>query len=216
MFKDQDHLKISRFSSIFDQLCQPSNHNMMRQRAAGPIHLSGDLEKDVLPHHSPPDTDNEDKARRSKNGRKIKYALLGVLATLATMHLLSSGPFFPLPRPQPKTTPDFIKAGLARCEEVRTMPPDTSNFAKDRTMSDRFEVGTKSVLLSNGTLWTGAQNGEEVIYGGSVLLKNGVIFKIGKHSDVMTDVQALLEKEEVETIDLEGKWVTPGIVDTHS
>ena len=96
------------------------------------------------------------------------------------------------------------------------MPPDTSNFAKDRTMSDRFEVGTKSVLLSNGTLWTGAQNGEEVIYGGSVLLKNGVIFKIGKHSDVMTDVQALTEKDEVETIDLEGKWVTPGIVDTHS
>jgi hypothetical protein len=191
----------------------------MRQRA-GPIYLSGnDFEKDVLPHHNPSDAeaDTEEKSRRSKNGRKIKYALLGVLTTLATMHLLSSGPFFPLPRPQPKTTPDLIKAGLARCEEVRTMPPDTSSFAKDRTVSDRFEVGTKSVLLSNGTVWTGAENGEEVIYGGSVLLKNGVVWKVGKHDDVMAEMQAegLFQEEEVETIELDGKWLSPGIVDTH-
>ena len=188
----------------------------MRQRA-GPIHLSGnDLEKDTLPQHNEV-SDTESKSRRDDHGRKFKYALLGVLATLATMHLLSSGPFFPLPRPQPKSAPDFIKAGLARCDEVRSMPPDTSSFAKDRTISDRFEVGTKPVLLSNGTLWTGADNGEQVIYGGSVLLKNGIVWKIGKHADVLAEMttEGLLGDDEVETIELDGKWVSPGIVDMH-
>lgn len=190
----------------------------MRQRT-GPIHLSGsDLEKDALPHRittSP--VEDEDKSRGNKNGRKIKYALLGVLATLATMHLLTTGPFFPLPKPQPKATPDFVQAGLMRCEEIRTMPPDTSSFAKDRKISDRFEEGTKPVLLSNGTLWTGGENGEEVIYGGSVLLKNGIVWKIGKHADVLAEMKAegLLQDEEVETVELDGKWVSPGIVDTH-
>ena len=183
----------------------------MRQRT-GPIHLSGDLEKDVSNETVVPEDDS--KHRKSKPDRRMLYA---VLATLAVMSYLSvRGPFFPLPRPSHPANGDMIKQGLERCEEVRSMPPDTSNFAKDRTMSDRYEPGTRPVLLNNGTLWTGDDNGEQVICGGSILLKNGIIWKIGKHKDVIKEMEAEgLRDDEIETVELSGKWVTPGIVDTH-
>jgi hypothetical protein len=160
-------------------------------------------------------TSSDSPRRNSGRGKKdLRMVLFGVLATLATMTLITStGPFFPLPRPAPKPIKEFIKSGLERCEEVRMMPPDTTHFRDNRTVSDRYEHGTKSILLSNGTIWTGGDDGEEIIYGGSVLLKNGVVHKVGKHEELMSSLKG--GKEDYEVVQLDGKWVTPGIVDTH-
>jgi len=179
------------------------------------VNLSGDPEKDAFNDHGLPEDDSKHRKRRTARG--FRQVLFGVLATLGVLNYLNlTGPFFPLPRPSHPANGEMIKQGLERCEEVKSMPPDTTNFSKNRTMSDRYETGTKPVLLSNGTLWTGDDNGEQIIYGGSVLLKNGIIWKIGKHKDVLKEIEADgLKDDDFETVELSGKWVTPGIVDTH-
>jgi hypothetical protein len=183
----------------------------MRQRT-GPVHLSGDLEKDAFKETV--DSDDDSKRRKSRTDRGLRLVPFAVLAWFAVWNL--TGPFFPLPRPSHPANGHMIKQGLERCEEVKSMPPDTTNFAKERTMSDRYESGTRPVFLSNGTIWTGDDNGEQVIYGGSVLLKNGIIWKIGNHKDVLKEMEVEgLKDDEIETVELSGKWVTPGIVDTH-
>ncbi|MFQ6052125.1 MAG: amidohydrolase family protein [Candidatus Hydrothermarchaeota archaeon] len=61
-----------------------------------------------------------------------------------------------------------------------------------------------SLLLKNGNIIT--ISGEN-IEGGDILIKKGKIVKIGKNIQVKPDIQV---------IDLQGKWVMPGIIDSHS
>ncbi|EJD04405.1 composite domain of metallo-dependent hydrolase [Fomitiporia mediterranea MF3/22] len=105
-----------------------------------------------------------------------------------------------------KLPPDaeFIRA---RCENLKIPPgpPRTFHF---RTSSERFVPGTKATLVKNATIWTGNVDGKEVVKG-DVLLDKGLIKAVGSGIDI-TDL------DEVVTIDAEGGWVTPGIVDLHS
>jgi imidazolonepropionase-like amidohydrolase len=61
----------------------------------------------------------------------------------------------------------------------------------------------KPLLLRNGTIITVSG---ETIPGGDVLVRNGKIAEIGKG----------LTAPDAETIDLAGRWVMPGIIDSHS
>ena len=60
------------------------------------------------------------------------------------------------------------------------------------------------VLIRNATIMTAA--GQE-IQGGSILLRNGRIVAVGTNVDAPSDATV---------VDGTGKWVTPGVIDTHS
>ncbi|EIW67430.1 hypothetical protein TREMEDRAFT_11883, partial [Tremella mesenterica DSM 1558] len=108
--------------------------------------------------------------------------------------------------------PQYIKEGIKQCEVISRPPPSHKPFTSRRTRSDRFVPGTRAVWLKNATLWTGEQDGEQVIYGADVLLDGGVIRKVGKGSEFVKMAKEL----DAEQVQLNGAWVTPGIVDVHS
>ena len=120
---------------------------------------------------------------------------------------------FPFPS-RPTVTPPFISEGLKQCEIITRSPPNPKPFTGKRKTSDRYAAGTRAVLLKNATLWTGENDGEEVLRGASVLLDRGVIHRIGGDDLVALANSASLQS--VEAIELHGAWVTPGIVDLHS
>jgi len=66
------------------------------------------------------------------------------------------------------------------------------------------EAMEKSLLLKNGNIITVAG---ETIEGGEILIKGGKIAKVGKDLKV---------EPQPEILDLDGKWVMPGIIDSHS
>jgi hypothetical protein len=97
------------------------------------------------------------------------------------------------------TTPDFVTRGLAKCEAIKLMPPDTTSFRVNRTVSDRFEPNNaKPNLLKNATVWTGGDNGEEVLFGASIYLKGGVVVSVGTEKEVRRQVADHAEEVDVE------------------
>ncbi|CAK5283111.1 unnamed protein product [Mycena citricolor] len=98
---------------------------------------------------------------------------------------------------------------LARCRTLhaKPVPPGPEYYA--RRQSDRFEPGTRAVLLRNATIWTGRADGLEVVRG-DMLMDGGVIVSVG---DVPA---ALLVAGEYDVLDVAGAWVTPGLVDMHA
>ncbi|KZV62706.1 carbohydrate esterase family 9 protein, partial [Peniophora sp. CONT] len=101
---------------------------------------------------------------------------------------------------------------LARCRALDVTPAPPRNFYR-RDSSDRAVEGTKPVLIQNARIWTGANNGTEVVEG-DVFIDKGIIKGVGhlgrKH------IQSLKEKHDIVVLDAEGAWLTPGIVDPHS
>ncbi|KAJ7607296.1 hypothetical protein DFH06DRAFT_1380161 [Mycena polygramma] len=87
----------------------------------------------------------------------------------------------------------------------------TPDFIASRATqgSDRFVEGTPPVLIRNAKILTGARNGTEVVYG-DILLDNGVVLGVGYIPS------ALRQRANLQIIDADGKWVSPGIVDAHS
>jgi cytosine/adenosine deaminase-related metal-dependent hydrolase len=79
-------------------------------------------------------------------------------------------------------------------------------------MSDRFVEGTSHVWIRNATIWTGRVQGLEVIQG-DVFLMNGIIRAIG-HVDLQS-IGLSLDRDEIETLDAHGAFVTPGYVFPH-
>ncbi|KAJ7769202.1 hypothetical protein DFH07DRAFT_807206 [Mycena maculata] len=68
----------------------------------------------------------------------------------------------------------------------------------------------RPVLIRNATLWTSANNGTDVARGGDVLLDKGLIIALGSIPVHLT------RPANLEIVDAQGKWITPGIVDAHS
>ncbi|KAJ7931230.1 carbohydrate esterase family 9 protein [Mycena leptocephala] len=93
-----------------------------------------------------------------------------------------------------------------QCTALGPGPPD--NF-HSRTESDRFVKGTKPTIIRNATIWTGLDDGKEVIQG-DILIDKGLIKK------VWSDSVDLRSYANVEVLDAAGAWVSPGIVDLHS
>ncbi len=63
------------------------------------------------------------------------------------------------------------------------------------------------LALTNATLIT--MSGEEIIDGGTIILKNNRIEKVGKSNEIEIP-------EDAREIDLKGKFILPGFVDTHA
>lgn len=123
---------------------------------------------------------------------------------------------FPWPS-EPETLPPFVHEGMKRCEQIRRPPPSPEPATEKRTQSDRYVKGTRPVWLKNATLWTGEDDGKEVRYGADVWLEGGVVRKIGSKKDFDDLLEAAKDKgDKVDEVDLDGAWVTPGIVDLHS
>ncbi|KAH9855025.1 composite domain of metallo-dependent hydrolase [Lenzites betulinus] len=97
---------------------------------------------------------------------------------------------------------------LRQCAGLHAVPGPPSDF-RERERSDRFEQGTRPTLLKNATLWTGARNGSEIVYG-DIFLDNGLVRGIGYIPE------ALYADRDVDVVDAHGAWVTPGIVDIHT
>lgn len=100
---------------------------------------------------------------------------------------------------------------VARCRQLRLTPEDHLKSRGVRTQSDRYVPGTKPVLLRHGKIWTGEANGTDLVHG-DILLDKGLIKSVGHLS--LRELDAL--RDDLVTIDLNGKWVTPGLVDMHS
>ncbi|KAI0355379.1 composite domain of metallo-dependent hydrolase [Trametes cingulata] len=97
---------------------------------------------------------------------------------------------------------------LSRCASLRAVPGPSADFLA-RDSSDRFEPGTRPTLIKNVTLWTGARNGTEIVYG-DILLDKGLVRGIG---DIP---EAFYADHDTDVVDAKGGWVTPGLVDLHT
>ena len=101
----------------------------------------------------------------------------------------------------------------AICKSIRTPAgPPQSFCTATRTENDRFVPGTPPVLLRNATIWTGARNGTEVVYG-DVLLDKGLVVAVGY---IPPNLLESVGRPELTVLDVGGAWVTPGLVDLHS
>ena len=93
---------------------------------------------------------------------------------------------------------------LDRCAAIRTIPGPPSDFL-GREESDRFEPGTNATLIRNASIFTGLNNGTDVLRG-DILLDGGIIKAIGEiPGGVLKGI------ENLTTVDANGAWVTPGL-----
>ncbi|KAJ7485567.1 amidohydrolase-domain-containing protein [Mycena latifolia] len=140
--------------------------------------------------------------------RARRTRLLPLLAFLFASNFLVFHVFFRPQSEQLTTLPLHAETTLARCRalDVKPAPPPSFNL---RTKSDRFQPGTRAVLVKNATIWTGRVDGLEVLKG-DIFMDGGIIVAVGVVE------QSLLDSVGHDTIDAQGAWVTPGIVDMHS
>ncbi|KJA29058.1 hypothetical protein HYPSUDRAFT_211640 [Hypholoma sublateritium FD-334 SS-4] len=101
---------------------------------------------------------------------------------------------------------------LAVCSQLHALPGPPAGFY-EREQSDRFEKGTRPVLVRNAKIWTGNKNGTEVLRATDILIDGGIIKSIGHLGHLLDGNTKMIN---LEVVDAEGRWVTPGIVDVHS
>ncbi|OWZ77540.1 amidohydrolase [Cryptococcus neoformans Bt85] len=184
------------------------------RNTASRLSYSADVEKTPLnPDDNPPDYDDDrTKPRQPGSTRNDMHTVFFTgLGLFALALYVSQNVSFPFPsKPQP--LPDFITKGIEQCEIISRPPPYFERFNSKREKNDRFVPGTKSVWLKNGTVWTGEDDGNEILQGVDLFLENGVIRKMAP----MLELDEILKGSEYDEVELHGAWVTPGIVDTHS
>ncbi|KAH9831128.1 uncharacterized protein C8Q71DRAFT_305682 [Rhodofomes roseus] len=148
-----------------------------------------------------------DKQRVSKT-RVLRFIAAGLLTLSALVSvLLSHASFIASERVQRVQVPLHAAEILRKCAALELKPGPPQDF-HTRAQSDRFQPGTKPLLIRNATLWTGHLDGLEVVQG-NLYLDKGLIGDVGEVAVDMLD-------EEVTIIDANGAWVTPGIIDVHS
>ncbi|KAK7470199.1 hypothetical protein VKT23_001637 [Stygiomarasmius scandens] len=127
----------------------------------------------------------------------LSLVAVGAYVSLFTVHLRGNASLSSIP----------INANeiLDKCRNLNVVPGPPRDFYS-RSESDRFERGTKPVLIKNATIWTG----EKVIKGGDVLLDRGIIKAIGSVDENDYDLGF------VNKLNAHGAWLSPGIVDLHS
>mgnify|MGYP000397607944 FL=1 len=105
-----------------------------------------------------------------------------------------------------KFAPSLLAVGLAAalvgCQENGPQD-DKITINKNPYPSTYQPLSTSSTLITNATVLTGTG---ERLDEADVLLVNGKVQQVGKDLTATADI----------TIDAQGKWVTPGIIDVHS
>lgn len=121
-------------------------------------------------------------ARQTRHGRS---QLLALLALLLASNFAAFGFFF---QPQRLAKlPLNSEETVAHCRSlhVKPAPPPSFNL---RTQSDRFQPGTRPVLLKNATIWTGRVDGLEVLKG-DILMEGGIIVAAGVVKQKLSDMK---------------------------
>ena len=128
-----------------------------------------------------------------------------LLATLATLFYFIKT-YWPISGPSATVTklPPHAVTSLARCHSLQATPGPPPGFYK-RSRSDRFEEGTRPVLIKNAQIWTGDANGTEVLRA-DVLLDKGIIKGVGPVEHFRLEAF----KDDLVVIDAKDAWVTPG------
>ncbi|CAA7260052.1 unnamed protein product [Cyclocybe aegerita] len=98
---------------------------------------------------------------------------------------------------------------LSRCAALKAVPGPPSSFSA-RDESDRFETGTNATLIRNAKIFTGRENGTEIIHG-DILLDKGIVKGLGKVSGRVID-----NTPNLTIVNANGAWLTPGLVDLHT
>ncbi|KAF9233435.1 hypothetical protein BU15DRAFT_53885 [Melanogaster broomeanus] len=143
-------------------------------------------------------------------GRSSKRVWPTILAALVltALYLSTELAFLQLDSHQSHVNvPPHAPETLAKCRSLNLKPAPYLT-SSGRSHSDRYEPGTEPVLIRNASIWTGLQNGLDVVHG-DILLEQGLIKAVG-------NLDALVNKGDVVEVDAKGAWVTPGIVDVHS
>ncbi|KAI0038899.1 carbohydrate esterase family 9 protein [Auriscalpium vulgare] len=169
--------------------------------------MGADAELGYLPTTAPDVAVNPHPVSKRRKRTAKFLTLLAVLAVAQLLLLPGS------PTEQTHPVPQNAASTLARCASLQEVPSPPRDFLK-RAASDRFVEGTQAVLIRNAKVWTGGENGTEVL-SGDVYLDKGVVKGVG-HLGGNLDIQALVAKGKVSIVDAKGAWVTPGIVDPHS
>ena len=139
----------------------------------------------------------------------LLFTLLCVVSPLLVVRFESLTNYPILHKHRPKDAADII----ARCRQLAlpaAFSASPSNF-HNRLQSDRFEAGTRPILIQNARIWTGNKNGTEVVYA-DILLDKGLIKSIGR----LHGLSIHTYDKELVIVDAKGSWVTPGLVDLHS
>ncbi|CAK5272806.1 unnamed protein product [Mycena citricolor] len=144
------------------------------------------------------------KSARPARGRTLRLGLVALAALSATWTYLSLSDSPSHDRAV--AVPMNAQSVLAHCAALKLTPGPPDDF-RSRTVSDRFQEGTKATLIRNATIWTGAHDGHEIVHG-DILLDSGLIKQVGA-----VDLSAY---KDVSVLDVAGAWVTPGIVDLHT
>ncbi|EKM59751.1 uncharacterized protein PHACADRAFT_181721 [Phanerochaete carnosa HHB-10118-sp] len=153
-------------------------------------------------------------AIRSRRSATVKRPLLLALcATIATLSLYACNFYLASSSRNPETRIHRVPAHagqiLRQCASLKATPKPPHDF-HTRAQSDRFEPGTRPTLIKNARVWTGARNGTETVKG-DVLLEGGVVKGIGYIPQTL-----LNNLKDPATVEANGAWVTPGLVDLHS
>ncbi|SNX87424.1 uncharacterized protein MEPE_06134 [Melanopsichium pennsylvanicum] len=104
----------------------------------------------------------------------------------------------------------IFASSLAKCDTISAPVGPARDFHK-RTRSDRAEADAQDIVIRNATLWTGNDEGSEVLHSRDVLLSQGIIKRIA----YTKENQFASESDKGKVIDAKGRWVTPGLIDMH-
>ncbi|KAH8822344.1 carbohydrate esterase family 9 protein [Flagelloscypha sp. PMI_526] len=128
-------------------------------------------------------------------------AALCILFTLYSITPFSKSTVYQLPL--------HADESIQRCAALKSHAGPSPDF-HSRHQSDRYVPGTPPTLLTNARIWTGNDNGTEVIEGG-ILLDKGIIKEVGILQP--SSIRARFRDALVE-MDLNGSWgvgPTPGM-----
>jgi hypothetical protein len=144
--------------------------------------------------------------------RKFRGNFLVILTVLIGLQLYFLSSSFPTLFHRTEQLPFHAERSLARCASLRVSVGPPTDF-HNRTESDRFEHGTKATLLHNARIWTGENNGTEVIHG-DVFFDKGIIQGVGNLNlgALKSHVNGMITRGELNVVDVHGAWVTPGCV----
>ncbi|KZV63157.1 carbohydrate esterase family 9 protein [Peniophora sp. CONT] len=152
---------------------------------------------------------------KHKCRKGIVRRFAGLLACLTLAQVLYTASQYTRSSSSSVRIPLHAQESLEKCHALSLSPGPSPSF-HGRSSSDRFVPGTPAVLVRNGKIWTGLNNGTEIIEG-DVLLEDGIIKGVG-HLGGLKDgeFEALRAAGKIEVTDANGAWITPGIVDNHS
>jgi hypothetical protein len=144
--------------------------------------------------------------------RKSRRNFLIILTVLVGFQLYFLSNSFPTLFRRTEQLPFHAERSLARCTSLRVSAGPPTDF-HERIESDRFDHATKATLLHNARIWTGENNGTEVIHG-DVFLDKGIIQGVGNLnlSALGSHLNGMIARGELNVVDVHGAWVTPGCV----